>query len=225
MKSPIAHIATTTLALLLSYSTNAVLALPQTTNRPVTVAQAKKAADNLIIPGERVGLVTRKTTRQDLVKLFGASRLVDKTIYGPEGIGTFAATQVNLGKERSFLVVWSNKSRTKPLDVRDLGSAWKTPEGLGIGTPLSELRNKLGNFQLAGLGWDHSGTIFLKTSRLSRYQDKLILRVDAADDAYEKYPKDYEAVSGDRILSANNPHWKNLGIRLAEIIVVLNPEE
>ncbi|MBW4561714.1 MAG: hypothetical protein KME32_11270 [Mojavia pulchra JT2-VF2] len=225
MKFPIKRIATTTLAVLLSYSAYPVFAAPQKINRPVTVAQAKKFSDNLIIPGERVGPVTRKTTKQDLVKLFGASCLVDKSISGPEGMGSFAATQVNLGKERSFLVVWSDNTRTKPLDVRNLGSAWKTPEGISVGTSLSELRKKLGNFQLAGLGWDFSGHIFLNTSRLSRYHGKLYLMVDAAPNAYENYPKDYQAVSGDGTFSSSNPHWKPLGIRLAEITVVLNPEE
>ncbi|MBD2210326.1 hypothetical protein H6G27_10610 [Nostoc linckia FACHB-104] len=225
MKSSITRIATTTLALILSYSLNPVFAVPHTSHQSVTVAQAKKAADNLIIPGERVGFVTRNTTKQDLVKLYGASRLIDKTISGPEGIGSFAATQVNLGKERSFLVVWSDNTRKKPLDVRDIGSAWKTPEGLSTGTPLSELRKKLGDFKLSGLGWDYGGAIFLETSRLSRYQGKIFFRVDAASNAYEKYPNDYQAVLGDQTLSASNPHWKPLGIHISQIIVVLNPEQ
>ncbi|BAY08035.1 hypothetical protein [Calothrix sp. NIES-2098] len=223
MKSPITHIATATLALLLSYTTNSVFAAPQT-NHPVNVAQAKKASDNLIIPGERVGPVTRTTTKQDLVKLFGASRLIDKTISGAEGMGSYAATQVNLGKERSFLVVWSDNTRSKPLTISDLGSAWKTPEGLRVGTPLNELRQKLGNFQLYGLDWDYGGTILLNTSRLSRYQGKLTLQVTAAPNAYKNHPKDYQAVSGDRTFSASDPHWKSLGIRLTQISVLLNQE-
>ncbi|OUL22058.1 hypothetical protein [Nostoc sp. 106C] len=221
----ITQIATTTLVLLLSYTSNPVFAVPQTPNHPVTVAQAKKVSDNLIIPGERVGPVTRKTTKQDLVKLFGASCLVDKTISGAEGIGSFAATQVNLGKERSFLVVWSDQTRTKPLSIDILGSGWKTPEGLSIGTPLSELRKKLGNFQLFGLGWDYSGVILLKTSQLSRYLGKLSLQVDAAPSAYKNHPKDYQAVSGDGTFSSSDPHWQPLGIRISEINVVLNPEQ
>ncbi|MCC5600054.1 hypothetical protein [Nostoc favosum] len=105
--------------------------------------------------------------------------------------------------------------------MRNLGSTWKTREGIGVGTPLSELRKKLADFKLYGLAWDYGGTILLDSSRLSSYQGKLILRVDTA----QKYPNDYKALSGDRTFSSSNPHWKPLGIRLAEIIVVLNPSE
>ncbi|MEH1767875.1 MAG: hypothetical protein V7L27_06570 [Nostoc sp.] len=224
MNSSIKGIATATLALLINYSANPAFALPQKINHPSTVAtQASK--DILIVPGERVGPITRTTTKQDLVKLFGASHLVDKTISGAEGIGSFAATQVNLNQGRSLLIVWSDNTRTKPLDVRNLGSAWKTREGIGVGTPLSELRKKLGNFKVYGLGWDYGGTILLDSSKLSRYQGKLILRVDAAPNASEKFPNDYQSVSGDSTFSSTNPHWKPLGIRLTEIIVVLNPSQ
>ncbi|MBE9000474.1 hypothetical protein IQ274_20085 [Nostoc sp. LEGE 12447] len=232
MNSSIKGIATATLALLLNYSANPAFALPQKINHPITVAKSQLLTNTLIVPGERVGPITRTTTKQDLVKLFGASHLVDKTISGAEGIGSFAATQVNLNQGRclttscsasTLLVVWSDNTRTKPLDVRNLGSAWKTREGIGVGTPLSELRKKLGNFKLYGLAWDYGGTILLDSSKLSRYQGKLILRVDAAPNAYEKFANDYQAVSGDSTFSSSNRHWKPLGITLTEIIVVLNP--
>ncbi|MBW4674281.1 MAG: hypothetical protein KME52_09740 [Desmonostoc geniculatum HA4340-LM1] len=225
MNSHIKSIATVALALLLTYSAKEAIALPQKIDRPVTIAKSQPLTDTLIVPGERVGPITRTTTKQDLVKLFGASRLVDKTISGAEGIGSFAATQLKLDQGRSLLVVWSDKTRTKPLDVRNLGSAWKTREGIGVGTSLSELRKKLGNFKLYGLGWDYGGTILLDSSKLSRYQGKLILRVDAASNASEKFPNDYQAVLGDGTFSSSNPHWKPLGVRLTEIIVVLNPSQ
>ncbi|MDZ8085444.1 MAG: hypothetical protein RMY16_07590 [Nostoc sp. DedQUE12b] len=225
MNSSIKSIAIATLALLLNYSANPAFALPQKINHPITVAKLQPSKDTLIVPGERVGPITRTTTKQDLVKLFGASHLVDKTISGAEGIGSFAATQLNLNQGRSLLVVWSDNTRTKPLDVRNLGLAWKTREGIGVGTPLSELRKKLGDFKLYGLAWDYGGTILLDSSKLSRYQGKLILRVDTVPNASEKFPNDYQSVSGDGTFSSSNPHWKPLGIRLTEIIVVLNPSQ
>ncbi|MDZ8106266.1 MAG: hypothetical protein RM338_11685 [Nostoc sp. DedQUE12a] len=225
MNSYIKSIATAALALLLIYSTKEAVGLTQKIDSSVTIAKSQTLTDTLIIPGERVGPITRTTTKQDLVKLFGASRVVDKTIAGAEGIGSFAATQLKLDRGRSLLVVWSDNTRTKPLDVRNLGSAWKTREGMGVGTPLSELRKQLGNFKLYGLGWDYGGTILLDSTKLSRYQGKMILRVDAAPNAYEKFPNDYQAVSGDSTFSSSNSHWKPLGIKISEIIVLLNPSQ
>jgi hypothetical protein len=47
--------------------------------------------------------------------------------------------------------------------------------------------------------------------------------LESAPNAAQKYPNDYRAVSGDRTFSSSNPHWKSLGIKLAEIIVVPYP--
>jgi hypothetical protein len=187
-----------------------------------TIAQSPVLKDTLIVPGERVGAVTPKTTKQDLVKLFGESSLKDKTISGPEGIGTFAATEVNLGADKSFLVVWSDDTRTKILDVRNLGSAWKTPEGIGVGTSFKQLRRTLGEFKLTGLGWDYGGYVNFQGTKLSRYRGKLVLGVDADENLAQKFPKDLQAVSGDQQLSSNNPHWKPLGMRVTRMVVVFS---
>lgn len=216
-------IATASLASLFTYLAASAIATPPKINQPSAIAQAQPLSDTLIVPGVRVGPVTRTTTRQDLVKLFGASRLFDRTVSGAEGIGSFAATRVSLTQGRSFLVVWSDRTRTKPLSVRNLGSAWKTREGIGLGTTWSELRQKLGDFKLLGLAWDYSGTILLESSRLSQYKGKLLLQVGAAPGAAQKFPKQYQAVLGDRTFSAANPNWQPLGMRLESITVILNP--
>lgn len=223
MNSSLPSIAAATLTLLLGFSVNPVVALPKNQPQKLTVAQAPQT-DTLIVPGERVGPVTRTTTRRELTKIFGASRLVDKTISGPEGMGSFAATEVNLNRERSFLVVWTDKTRTKPLDVRILGTAWKTREGIGLGTLWSELRSKLGNFKLYGLGWDYSGTILLETSKLAQYKGKLFLQVNPAANAGNRYPQDYQAVLGDGTFSSSDRHWKPLGMRVSRVTVILNPD-
>lgn len=224
MKLSVSTIAAT-LTLLLGYSaTNPVVALPTTQPQSLTVAQAPQLTDTVIVPGERVGPVTRTTTRRDLAKIFGASRLVDRNISGPEGMGSLAATEVNLNRGRAFLVIWTDKTRTKPLEVRNLGTAWKTREGIGVGTAWSELRSKLGNFKLYGLGWDYSGTILLETSKLPQYKGKIILQVDTAPNAGDRHPKDYQAVLGDGTFSSSDRHWKPLGMRLSQVTVLLNSD-
>lgn len=180
--------------------------------------------DTLVVPGERVGPVTRTTTYQDLVKLFGKSRLSDRIVYGPEGIGSWPGTRVNLGLAQSFTVVWQDTKRAKPLHVRELGSAWKTAEGIGTGTPLTHLQKQLGRFQLSGLDWDYGGAVMFENTRLSGYMGKLMLVMAAAPGAADKFPNDYSAVAGDRLLSSTDPHWKSLGMRVNSMMVQLNPQ-
>jgi hypothetical protein len=191
------------------------------TERPKPAVPAA-SQDTQVIPGQRVGSVTAKTTRQDLVKLYGANRLVDRTVPGPEGIGELVTTRVNLGQERSFTVVWQDASKTKPADVRNLGIAWKTPEGIGVGSTLTKLQQRLGEFQLFGLGWDYGGTVLLQNTKLAKYNGKLILRVAATPKAAEQHSRAYQAVSGDQTFSSKNPNWRPLGIRVREMIVPLN---
>ncbi|PAX51448.1 hypothetical protein [Brunnivagina elsteri] len=222
MNLAIKSIQTATLMMLLSYATaTQVVAVAQKLNRPVTVTQTVQLKDTLVIPGERVGLVTRKTTKANLVKLFGQSRLKDETISGAEGIGKFPVTRVNLGSQRSFTVVWNDNTRTKAASVIDFGSAWKTPEGIGVRTTFDELRQKLGEFKLYGLGWDYSGTVLLETTKLAKYKGKLGLQVDAARNASQRFPKQYQAVLGDATFSSANPNWKPLGMRLVQMNVSL----
>jgi hypothetical protein len=200
-----------TISLLLSYAV-----LP-TVSHPY-IAQL---TDTLIVPGERVGKVTKNTSEQDLIKLFGTSHLVDKTIPGAEGEGSNPATQVNLSQGRSLLIVWRDSTRSHPAYIKILGPAWKTPEGIGIGTPLGELRRKLGDFKLYGLGWDYSGTILLQSSHLSRYQGKLVLQVGTTTAAANKFPQNYKAVSGEKTFSAADPHWKPLDVKITQMTVIL----
>ncbi|MFB2876423.1 hypothetical protein [Floridanema aerugineum] len=215
------HLVIVGLSLLIGYSSN-YLAVAKSPNQQFTITQTNPLRDTLVIPGERVGPITKNTSRQELTKLFGASSLQDKTIFGPEGMGKFPATRVNLGQERSFTVVWADEKRTRPATIRDFGSAWKTPQGIGIGTSLAELRKQLGEFKLYGLAWDYSGTILLENTKLSNYKGKLNLQVAPAPDAAKKFPRQYQAVMGDGTFTSSNPNWQPLGIRVQQMTVYLN---
>lgn len=186
------------------------------------ITQTEVPKDTAIIPGQRVGMMTRQTTRRDLTQIFGESQLRDRQIPGPEGMGTLEITEVQLTDGRSLSVVWTDATRTQPARVQNLGTAWKTPEGIGIGTSLAELRQQLGEFNLYGLAWDYGGTVILEGTRLSRYQGQLSLQLDPDPDAVTRFPKDYRAVSGDGQFSSTNPHWQPLGMHVGQITVILN---
>jgi hypothetical protein len=184
--------------------------------------QSELLPDTLIIPGKRVGAVNAKTTRADLVKMFGESNLKDDVILEDEGTISVPVTKVNNGGENYFTIVWEEAARKKILYIRDFGSAWKTPEGIGIGTSFKELRSYLGDFKLYGLGWDSGGIINLETTKLSKYQGKLSLKVSPDEKAVQKNFQQYEAVLGDRELSSTDPNWQPLDMKVSQTIVLLD---
>jgi len=211
-----------------NFATNAATAsVSQTTPASTPSTTAPKSAtqsDNLVVPGVRVGSVTRNTTRQDLVKRFGAARLKDQPVSIGEGF-TEPGTRVNLGSKRSFTVVWTDASRTKPKEIRNLGSDWRTAQGIGIGTSLAQLQQKLGTFKLYGFAWDYGGTVVLEGTKLANYKDVLILRLRTAPNAAVRSPNDYQAVTGDSLFSSTNPHLSPLKPEVGEMIVRLAPNQ
>lgn len=190
------------------------------------LAQSTQSKDTLVIPGERFGLVDRYTKRQDLVKWYGESNLSDTTLERGEGDSQFLATQVNLDGNRSFTVLWTDASRSQPFSVftEEPNSAWKTSEGISVGIPLNKLRQILGKFQIIGIGWDYGNTILLQGTQLSKYRGKLYLEIAIDDNVAQKFPQDYQAVSGDRQVSADDPHWQNLGAKLGYMEIYLNSD-
>jgi hypothetical protein len=187
-------------------------------------AIASLLPDTKIIPGERVGPITSTTTRQELAEQFGETRLTDEEINIGEGF-TESGTRVNLGPEYSFTVIWTDATQSRPLEVRNLGTAWETPQGIGIGTSFSELQQVLGNFELYGFAWDYGGTVLLDGTQLAEYAPFLIMRVQPASNVETQNTADYQAVTGDTVYASSNPHFQALNLTVEEMIVGLNTSE
>ncbi|HIK54839.1 MAG TPA: hypothetical protein IGS37_06720 [Synechococcales cyanobacterium M55_K2018_004] len=197
---------------------------PQTSPRvgvtPTATPSIPTPGDLQVVPGDRFGPVTPATTRDDLARWYGVERLTDEEI--PIGEGeTQPGTVVNLGETQSFTVVWTDENRTKVDHIRNPGSAWKTPQGIGIGTAFDTLQQQLGPFQLYGFAWDYSGTVVLKNSNLANYDGLLILRLAPAAEAIEQAKAQYEAVMGDTLYDSTNPNLPPLNLKVEEMIVYL----
>lgn len=175
--------------------------------------------DTTIVPGDRVGAVTATTTYDDLVALYGADRLESVEVYLGEGM--FApGTRVTQGAQ-SFSVVWTDESRTAVQSVRDFGVAWQVDPGIGVGTSLSELRDKLGEFELYGFGWDYGGTMVLDETVLEPYKENLILRLGATVETGGRIGQ-YESVMGERSFPSDTPAFQDMELAVREMIVRLN---
>jgi len=205
-----------------SASTGAI-ASPSASAAPQTTAQRSiqaELSDTVVIPGDRIGPVTRTTTRQALERLFGAANLSDEDVGMGEG-ETEPGTVVNRDAANAFTVIWTDETRTAVAGAMNFGSAWRTPEGIGIGTSFAELQQKLGAFQLYGFEWDYGGSVVLENTRLSKYYGTLILRVAPTEASMERSPNDYDAVIGDELFPSTSPHFRALDINVEEMAVYL----
>lgn len=183
----------------------------------------KPVNDTFIIPGTRIGLITADTTRADLVELYGETNLKDDVVLRGEGTISFPITKVNSTTPGALTIFWTDRSRNKISHVSGIGSQWKMLEGgSGIGTSMSGLREILGEFELNGFGWDNGGFVYLEGTNLSKYQDKLGLRLSPDQNAFSKNQKQFNAVSGDRRFSSTNPNLKPLDVRVSEMVVTFD---
>lgn len=179
------------------------------------------AKDYIIIPGERVGPVTSVTSRDELAQLYGEERLEDQPVAMGEGT-TESGTLVNLGNDQQFAIVWRDETQAQPLLAKDFGSAWQTPEGLGVGVSFATVKSVLGNFQLYGFAWDYEGSLVLEGSNLDKYYGDLLLRVRPSQKSVEAHPKEYQAVMGDSLFAGDDPNLEPLDIEVYEMTVYLN---
>ncbi len=135
-----------------------------------SIAVTALAADNdwLIVPGQRVGPITPRTTRADLVRMFGAKNVQDDEIAITDGdreSGTrIFADQPN----NSLAILWKGdapESSVRSIIFCDASEPlssckWHTAEGISLGTSLKALEKANGRkFKLNGFDWGYGGLI------------------------------------------------------------------
>lgn len=195
---------------------SAPAAVPNAADDPGSSEVAAADWDTVIVPGERVGPVTAATTYADLVATFGPEVLQDGEIHLGEGFTTLG-TVVDLGPDHHFTVIWADDSRQQVIEVRDFGSAWTTPEGIGPGSSLRDLQRVLGPFEFHGFGWDYGGTVLLTDTALAAYDGLLFLRLQP--DNWDA-PELAEFIV-DSPFAADNPALATLDLTVDTVVVRL----
>jgi len=144
--------------------------------------------DWLCIPGERVGPITSKTSEKQLIDFFGKENVQREQIVVGEGEGYETATFVFKDSKDEIVVRWKEDGLfVKPLSVSvfKVGTQWRTPEGITIGTSLNELNEINGEeFSISRLGWQFGGYIgSWNNGTLSRYKERgIMIRLAEQDD-------------------------------------------
>lgn len=155
----------------------------------------------LIMPGEGVGPVTLDMSRGTLSEAVGEQNLADITVQMGEGF-TREGTSVWAGTDSALVVVWIEPETPGIYDIRVLGPAWQTVEGLHQGMHLTEVDSIIGEFELLGFAWDYQGFSDLSEAGLD---DGMWVRFDTGELSGEGDWETMMAVSGDRWFSSRNP--------------------
>ncbi len=190
---------------------------------PLNVAQGA-ALNTTIVPGVSVGSITGNTSYQDLIKIFGAERLTDVRPPDAKETEREFGTRINLGPDWSLTLVWQDKTKTRPYQTIDMGRGWKFPADLRIGMTIAELQQKMGPFQIVGLGGPYAGIVPLTDTKLEPYFGKIIVQLAPKQGADKKFPIPYKAVSGERRIPSTEPNWKPLDMTV-KYLVMLFPKK
>lgn len=197
------------------------------------VRPASDGNDWLIVPGKRIGPITAKTTRADLVRLFGEKNVEDSDIVVSDG-GREPGTVVFGGEPDAVLgILWTsdNADATVSGVVVCYGSGapehcrWHTVEGISFATTLKALERLNGRkFKLNGFDWGYGGLITSweggRLERLATACGRVNVRLDPApgpasderSDLIEQVEGDGEFWSSDGPMKALNPAVDHIGV-------------
>lgn len=181
---------------------------------------ADKIHDNIIVPGERVGFITKNTTEDDLIKLLPKKSIKRVVLQNEEGgLGCVTKVFVDTPKE---LVIWWNYDLyadtpegwqkcedaiilDKPYSIEiNQGTYWLTKSGVGVGVNLEQLEK----INAAPIDVDVSESCFAgginswNNGHLSKAFDEgsgsyFSFRMDYDSDAVQRYRKMASVKSSD----------------------------
>jgi hypothetical protein len=128
----------------------------------VAFSQAEPDPWLILASGEK-GAINAQTRRSDLVRVFGASNVVDQDVDVGEGETEPGTIVFPKDPQRSIEILWNDaekKAEPSTLTIRGNKSHWKTVQDISLGTSLKQLELLNGKaFHMSGYGWDYSGTV------------------------------------------------------------------
>lgn len=177
---------------------DSTVALAHMTEVVDSACAAPPSRTDRLICSARVGPLARGATRASLDTLF--DRVRDDSVF-IEG-DAYPSTVVNSGRPDSAVVLWVDRSRAAASGITSLGPAWHTPDGLQVGSSMTDLLASLGpQLRVLGFGWDYGGTVILGGTRLENsgifFRTAVAQGADSGASARVKGDKPYDPSSPD----------------------------
>ncbi|MDH5805049.1 MAG: hypothetical protein OEZ54_07680 [Gemmatimonadota bacterium] len=198
------------------------------------VGSAQMEQDNrLVVPGVGMGPVTADVSHDQLVKILGEDQVTDAEIYLAEGFCT-SGTVVFPNTPDLVEIIWTDSNRTAVASIVHRGveaeeTAWRTAEGIGIGTTLTELEELNGApFTFGGLGWDYGGGLSahnFSPGGLTQALEGLSFLVSetyGTESDWHRDPRSNE-IYGDRTVRSDHPIARQAGIRITQMLMTFGP--
>jgi len=187
----------------------------------------------LILLGSEDSAFTAHTTREDLVRRYGAANVSDRDIDIGEGETEPGTVVFSSDPQRTIEILWKDsgaKRAPKQVQIQGQVSLWKSAHGISLGTSLKELEHINGGlFLLFGFNWDYSGTVTSwkggtlekelpgTTEKEPQGNGRVILRLDTPPGANLAESESAE-VAGDREFSSQHPVMQKINPRVYQII-------
>lgn len=185
----------------------------------------EKLMDWRCVPGTRVGPIDFETPYELLEALFGKANLSEEQF--PLGEGEFEpGTAIYSGDPEKMILIQWEVYHEVPQAVRILGSKWKTPGGIALGTRLSTLVSMNGGpVSFAGFGWDYEG--YVMSWRGGALEDDHPLRSGITLNLVPQKPyiqNDYNQLAGDNEFSSEHQAASNLNLEVGSMTVMIGRE-
>ena len=171
-----------------------------------------------IAPGGAAGAIKASTSRQELMRRYGAANVVDQDIEEGEGNSEPGTVLFPNDPQRRIEILWKDtKTKLAPSSLTTAigkSSLWNTAHGISLGTCLKELERVNGRpFALAGFGWDYGGTVTSWNDGALAHEfdskGRVVLRLD-----YQRQPAvsmaEEDEVQGDRDFSSSHAVMQKL---------------
>ena len=203
-------------------------------NEGQTDANARKAEngnlptenDWVFLPGKRIGSISRNTSEEKLVSLFGPNNLKRGKVV-TIGAATEACTYIYKDTPDEIALTWKDDTRTKVKAVYmgTFGGKWHSPSGIKIGMSLGDLA-KLNEAAILfyGFAGEYSGTISdWKKGKISPATKGfyLVLHYDE-----NKSSKEFLAqVKQEKTFNSNAEPFRHVEVYIKRIVVYLDIRE
>lgn len=180
--------------------------------KPEKTESAEIPLDDLtIVPGKRVGPIEKGMTLFGLKTLLGQGKVKAAEIYVGEG-NSEPGAKLYEGTNKELEILFNQEGDEREIvSIRIVGKAWKTKEGLRIGSTLEEVEKINGKpFEIWGFSWDFGG--FATFEKGGTLKDTLSIRFGVKGDTHESIVGDQLVPTTNKKLRAAKPFVEQISV-------------